>query len=377
MNLAATAIVPVLTATAATAPQADKAAFAPPPLIVVERPAPADTHSAEISVLTYNVRGLPWPIATGRAKALKKIGAELAAMREEGRQPDVVLIQEGFRSEVSDLVKTSGYRYWAQGPTRGERASGTAPEDGRKYRRVRYVRFGEGWGKFTSAGLHVLSDAPMVEVRNTPYRFCAGFDCLANKGAMLVRLAPPDLPQDLDIINTHLNSRGASRVPVKRSLRAHNLQTEELNAFINNHWKAETPLLIGGDFNVRNAPERYEYQAAERPYVVVSEFCNHPSNPCDGQPSVDGEQPWLRSQDLQAFASDGAVSVRPVRVEKVFGPQPGRRRLSDHDGYLVNYRFSWNAEIAARARAATQPAEATPAEPPQVASSDVKMSGKP
>ena len=99
--------------------------------------------------------------------------------------------------------------------------------------------------------------------------------------------------------------------------------------------------------------------------------------PCDGQPSVDGEQPWLRSQDLQAFASDGAVSVRPVRVEKVFGPQPGRRRLSDHDGYLVNYRFSWNAEIAARARATTQPAEATPAEPPQVASSDVKMSGKP
>lgn len=126
MNLAATAIVPVLTATAATTPHADKTSFAPPPVLTIERPAPADTHSAEISVLTYNVRGLPWPIATGRAKALKKIGAELAAMRAEGRQPDVVLIQEGFRSEVSDLVKTSGYRYWAQGPTRGERASGTA-----------------------------------------------------------------------------------------------------------------------------------------------------------------------------------------------------------------------------------------------------------
>lgn len=370
MDLATIAITPVLAATAVSLPHSDHASITPPPAVTVERPAPTDLHSTEISVLTYNVRGLPWPIAKGRAKALKKIGAALAAMRKEGRQPDVVLIQEGFRSEVSDLVKTSGYRYWAQGPTRGERASGSAPEDGRKYRRVRYMRFGEGWGKFTSAGLHVLTDEPIVEVRDTPYRFCAGFDCLANKGAMLVRLAPPGLPQDLDIINTHLNSRGASRVPVKRSLRAHNLQTEELNAFINNHWKAETPLLIGGDFNVRNAPERYDYQADERPYVVVSEFCNQPSNPCDGQAPVDGEQPWLRSQDLQAFASDGAVSVRPIRVEKVFGSEPGRRRLSDHDGYLVSYRFSWKATTSA-------PPSPPTVETPQVASSDVKMSGKP
>lgn len=371
MDLATAAITPVLSATAAIMPHSGSPSSTPPPAVTVERSGAADVHSVELTVLTYNVRGLPWPIATGRAKALKKIGAELAAMRKEGRQPDVVLIQEGFRSEVANLVKASGYRYWAQGPTRGERAAKKAPEDGRHYRRVRYVRFGEGWGKFTSAGLHVLTDEPIVEVRNAPYRYCAGFDCLANKGAMLVRLAPSDLPQDLDIINTHMNSRGASRVPVKRSLRAHNLQTEELNAFITNHWKAEAPLLIGGDFNVRNAPERYEYQAAERPYVVVSEFCNHPSNPCEGQPPVDGEQPWLRSQDLQAFASDGAVSVRPVRVEKVFGPQPGRRRLSDHDGYLVGYRFSWKATTTA------PPAPPEPAAAPQIASTNSVIAGQP
>ncbi len=372
MDLAAIALPPVLAVTTASLPHSDNASIAPPPVVSVERPAAAGDRSAELTVLTYNVRGLPWPIATGRAKALKKIGKELAAMRKEGRQPDVVLIQEGFRSEVGNLVRASGYRYWAQGPTRGERASDAAPEDGRRYRRVRYIRFGEGWGKFTSAGLHVLTDEPIVEVRNTPYRYCAGFDCLANKGAMLVRLAPPGLPQDLDIINTHMNSRGASRVPVKRSLRAHNLQTEELNAFINNHWKAQTPLLIGGDFNVRNAPERYDYQAAERPYVVVSEFCNHPSSPCDGQPPVDGEQPWLRSQDLQAFASDGAVNVRPIRVEKVFGSEPGRRRLSDHDGYLVSYRFSWKPAAAT----ATSPSSAS-VETPQVASAEIEAAGRP
>src|SRR5258705_3245092 len=96
------------------------------------------TASAEVSVLTYNIRGLPWPFATGRATALKKIGRELAVLRAEGRQPDIVLIQEGFRGEVADLVKASGYRYWVQGPTRWERPRGAAPADGQDFKATRY-----------------------------------------------------------------------------------------------------------------------------------------------------------------------------------------------------------------------------------------------
>ena len=53
--------------------------------------------------------------------------------------------------------------------------------------------------------------------------------------------------------------------------------------------------------------------------------------------------------------------------------EAGGGRLSDHDGYLVSYRFSWNAEVAA----APAPPQVAPMETPQVASSDVKMSGKP
>jgi hypothetical protein len=52
------------------------------------------------SVMTYNVEGLPWPIRSGRGDKLKAIGRELAAMREKGVEPDVVLLQEGFRDEV-------------------------------------------------------------------------------------------------------------------------------------------------------------------------------------------------------------------------------------------------------------------------------------
>ncbi|MET0274256.1 MAG: endonuclease, partial [Phenylobacterium sp.] len=220
--------------------------------------------------------------------------------------------------EVADLVRASGYAYWAQGPSRSE-----------------------GFAKLTGAGLHVLSDAPITDVRSAAYRDCAGLDCLANKGVMLARLALPGAPVEVDVVNTHLNSKRASRAPLAQSLKAHNRQTEALIGFIKDHRDAGAPLLVGGDFNVKGAPARYDHLAAARPYRVVSEYCSAPASACEGQaPAV---EPWLRSQDLQAFTDGGPVAVRPVKVETVFA---GAGRLSDHDGYLVRYRLSWTPQTA-------------------------------
>ena len=329
----------------ATVPAAVASPMMPPPPITVP-PAPrGDTASTEISVLTYNIRGLPWPIATGRSHALKQIGRELAALRAEGRQPDIVLIQEGFRSEVAKLVKASGYRYWAQGPSRSERASGPAPADGAGFKHVRYFRSGEGWGKFTNAGLHVLSDAPITDVEDVAYRYCAGLDCLANKGAMLARIALPGVPGEIDVVNTHLNSRRASGTPRGRTLAAYSLQIEELQNFLGLHRAADAPLLMGGDFNVRGSTVRYDRVADRRPYAVVSQFCSAAATPCEGQAS--DPRPWLKSQDLQAFESTPTMDIRPVQVSTVFGAGPSGARLSDHDGYLVRYRLSWKPQAPA------------------------------
>ncbi|MGA0606123.1 endonuclease/exonuclease/phosphatase family protein [Phenylobacterium sp. VNQ135] len=284
-------------------------AVAPPPV----PPQSAPPAAREISVLTYNVRGLPWPVAHGRARALRAIGAELAALRREGRQPDVVLLQEGFRGEVADLVHASGYRYWAQGPRR------------------------EGFRKLTSGGLHVLSDLPIRSTVSAPYTACAGFDCLAAKGVMLVRL---ELDGGLvDVVNTHMNSRRASRAGPAQARAAHNRQTEELQAFLARHAVPGRPILIGGDFNVKNAPERYDHRVEARPYVVVSEFCRRgPGGPCLDGPAAEA-QPWLMSQDLQAFVSPAPGAVRPLRIQAAFDGVAGAR-LSDHDGYMVRYAVS-------------------------------------
>ena len=342
-----------LVATAAAAPAPVPSAIQDPPAAV------APTDSAEISVLTYNVKGLPWPFARGRAQALREIGRELAALRAQGQQPDIVLIQEGFRGEIADLVKASGYRYWAHGPKRGERTHGAPPEDGRTFHRGRHPMLGEGWGKFASGGLHVLSDAPITDVADVPYRYCAGFDCLANKGAMLARIALPKVPGEIDVVNTHLNSKRASRASLKRSLQAHNLQVEELLTFISNHRSAGAPLLVGGDFNVKGSAARYDHLADARPYKVVSEFCSAPDNACQGQTTAKDTRPWLRSQDLQGFEAAPAVDVRPIRVDTVFGRNAEGARLSDHDGYLVHYRLTWTPKPA-QAAAAPVPSVASP-----------------
>lgn len=312
----------------------------------------SEIGSADLTVLTYNVRGLPWPAASGRAKALRRIGGELAALRADGRAPDVVLVQEGFRGEMAELAAASGYRYWAQGPGRSARPDGPPPPAARGWRKVAHPLAGEGLGKVTGAGLHILSDLPIDQVRGAAFRYCAGIDCLANKGVMLARLSVPGLRDGVEIANTHMNARRAARAPADRTLKAHNLQTDELLGFLARRRAPDRPLLIGGDFNVRNAPERYDY-GPSRPYKVVAEYCHTVSAAC--AVNTDDQTPWLRSQDLQGFAGAGQVQITPVAAGTLFD-----KGLSDHAGYLVRYRLTWTTEREASPPVRVRPQIATP-----------------
>jgi endonuclease/exonuclease/phosphatase family metal-dependent hydrolase len=313
--------------------------YSPPPRLieaVAREPVAEAADARELSILTYNVRGLPWPVASGRTAALRSIGEELGRLRREGRQPDVVLVQEGFE-DIGELVRLSGYRHWAKGPQRRDRRAASRPPG------ARWPLSGEGWGRFTGAGLHVLTDLPIAEVETKPFGACAGFDCLANKGAMLVRLTIPGLPAPLEIVNTHMNSKAAAKVPLGRSLRVHKLQSDALFGFIATARTPGSALLVGGDFNVKRSPDRYYYRAAERPFLVVSEFCRARPEGCRLEAKAEGDEPWLEAQDLQAFG-DGAVTVRPVAVARLFAGGETGPRLSDHDGLLVRYRLSWRRE---------------------------------
>jgi len=253
-----------------------------------------------------------------------------------------VLLQEGFRAEVADLIARSGYPHAARGPRRKQRdGDQLAEEDRPRYKRVKYRRKGEGLGKWGSSGLWVLSDHPINWVKSHAYHYCAGLDCLANKGVMLVSLNVPGLPTPVEIADTHLNSKGASGAPRNRYRMAHHLQADELKRFMEADRTPGAPLIVGGDFNVMHAPDRYDYVMADYPFEVVSQVCKQIPDSCDTKVSGDGDAPWLDTQDLIGFKHGDQVSIRPVRVEARFdGSVSGGPALSDHDAYEVTFRLT-------------------------------------
>ena len=299
-------------------------------------------HSLEIDVLTYNVEGLPWPLRSGRRRALARIGAELGAMRARGEAPHIVLIQEGFIGATGELIAASGYANAIAGPDRHQRPPPTPELSDRAFREAGRRSRGERLGKWWHGGLYLLSDFPVREHWVWPFRHCAGFDCLANKGVQFARLEVPGLPVPLQVFNLHLNSRGASGERLERTNPAHRLQVDELDYFLERVYHPDLPLVFGGDFNTRRSSERFGHLEARHPFPIVRHYCAVTVDDCEVRMSFDGDEPWLDTQDLIGFQSGAGVELRPIRVEAVLDQPANGGTLSDHDGYRVRFRFSWH-----------------------------------
>lgn len=298
-------------------------------------------------MLTYNLEGLGWPARNGRAKDLKEIGERLNAARATGSGADIILFQEMFSGAAKRAVAASGYPAIVPGPRRTTRAfvRGVDPIAGN----AKPLK-GELGIRLLGGGLAIASRFPIVESAAAAYgpRACAGFDCLSNKGVMLARVAVPGVPAPIDIYNTHMNSRRASRVSDRRNGEAHARQAEIASAFIAATENVAVPLIFGGDFNMRHSEIRWETFSEHHPLTLVHEHCIDPASGCDVRMSWDGDAPWMDTQDLQFFANGEQLAVRPIRVEAVFDGGASGPRLSDHDGFMVTYELRWPADMAAR-----------------------------
>ncbi len=290
-----------------------------------------------LSVLTYNIAGLPWPVKQDREAALTDIKEVLQAMQYAGTAPDIVLVQEAFTEQGFDIGREAGYSYIAKGPladTDAESLSGSEYQD---FLDERTYEKGELSGKMVGSGLVAFSNYPIIEQTAKPFRdsACGGYDCLANKGMLLVRVAVPGVPLPLDILTTHLNSRGASGVSAERSLFAHKLQVDDLVGFIKENQNPRYPFLMAGDFNFRGGNERLQYLTSKLTYTFTREYCEGVSQ-CQADTI-----PWENHQDHQTFADTPIVRIVPIAAEEVFDTPVKGRVLSDHNGYLVVYRISW------------------------------------
>ena len=297
-------------------------------------------HSNDISVMTYNVHGLPWPIATGRPKALAEIARHLRVLHTQGIAPRVALLQEAFTSDAQAIARTSGYRYAAFGP--GDDGATTAPLPvgitPASLRAGATWWKGEGLGKWTGSGLAILSDYPIVRVRRMAFSTdaCAGYDCLAAKGAMLVELALPD-GDHIEIATSHLNSRHASGVSDERANRAWLVQSAELRDFIARHRNPALPLVLGGDFNVGGDLVR------QLGFADMAQSLDR--NAADGLRALaargavfddDTAHALDHGKDWELILTGAEMTLTPSRAWVPFGSQAGPP-LSDHFGYAIGY----------------------------------------
>ena len=196
-----------------------------PPMVMSNLPA-----DARVSVMTYNVEGLPFPARIGRGSSLAQIGARLQELRAAGQQPHIVVLQEAFSEAAKKIGEQGGYRYMASGPSIDMAAASLGDSDEKTLRASTSMFKGEGIGKFLDSGLMILSDYPIVAVHKVAFPSCAGFDCMANKGAVMAFIQVPGVPTPVAVVDTHLNSRAASRTDNSRSLLAYQQQIETLGS---------------------------------------------------------------------------------------------------------------------------------------------------
>jgi endonuclease/exonuclease/phosphatase family metal-dependent hydrolase len=303
------------------------------------------TKRAQLKVLTYNIEGLGFPARTGRGSELRQIGEHLAAMRAAGTGPDIVLFQEMFSGAAKNAVMASGYPAITSGPTAKTRSSDVIED--RLPGKARIKR-GEVGLRFAGSGLAIASRFPIIATDMHAYgkRSCAGIDCLSNKGIVLARIAIPGLPTPIDVYDTHMNSRGASKAPPKRNLEAHDRQAIEASRFIDATHNDAFPIVFGGDFNMRHSEPRWDNFTRHQRMTLVHRTCADAASGCEVKMSWDGDAPWMDTQDLQFYWDGAPVTIRPVRVEALFDGRPESPTLSDHDGFMVTYELSWPASLA-------------------------------
>jgi endonuclease/exonuclease/phosphatase family metal-dependent hydrolase len=297
-----------------------------------------------LSVLTYNVKGIPWPIARGRGPAMDRIAGRLRDLRRSGANPHIVLLQEAFSGDARAIGGEAGYRYRAEGPSASDVAVARPDGADEAFLAAASWRKGETQGKLLGSGLQILSDYPISSVHRMawPAFACAGFDCLAEKGALIATVELPGAPSPVDIVTAHLNSLNSSGVPEARSLYAYRRQAILLAGFIRRWHDPARPLVVAGDFNVHLSPRR---RLALLPRAAgwgggppVREALHVLAR--SGAPLPPDARSVLRlGRDWQFFASGTRARLGPVGVRILFGPDAAGPALSDHVGYAASFRI--------------------------------------
>lgn len=295
----------------------------------------------EISVLTYNVKGLPWPLAIGRDEPLRQIAVGLEQLCGDAERPDIVVLQEAFGEAAEDFVRRSGYRYVVHGPNEDEAEIASLDLWEEQFADNASALLGEGAGRYLDSGLVILSDRPIELVASGvfPQNACAGFDCLAAKGVVIAEVSLGEGFPALLIGNTHMNAKNSSGASPERQLEAYRRQVDVSAEFVRQNRDDRLPFVFAGDFNMGSVEERRDYLFAS-PLDVGDENDGLRVLASQGDRSPGIDEVISHGADYQFYFSSPTWKLEAIKTSIPFGAANAGKELSDHIGFVVTYRLT-------------------------------------
>ena len=300
----------------------------------------APAQGSPLQLLSYNVKGTPWPPLSDRTPDLRAIGGFLLTERAQGVQPHVVVLQEAFSQDAKAIGREAGYRYAAFGPSADAQNPEPLTAADRSFAAQASFWAGETEGKQLDSGLALFSDYPISWVKRIafPSFACAGWDCLANKGVLAVALQVPGMTKPVVIVTTHLNSRASTGVSDARSAYAFGRQVDVLNDFVATLDTKGGPLLLAGDFNVGKDPSRetsFNRLIADRRLSVA--LAEHDCGIGCRRAVTPGQEQGARLAAAKSMILYRGAGALLPSILSTFGREPNGTMLSDHIGLAVRF----------------------------------------
>jgi endonuclease/exonuclease/phosphatase family metal-dependent hydrolase len=240
-------------------------------------------------------------------------------------------LQEAFTTEAKAIGAAAGYAWQVEGPQ-------SRPEPGNAVGGSFYL--GETQPAMLDSGLVVLSDYPVLSIAHQafPQGDCAGYDCLAAKGLLVVTVAVPDKGL-ISIAATHLNSRKASGAPFGRANGAYARQTKFVARKVAEMRASDAPLILAGDFNRGDRPVRMAaLQSAVSAIGEGRDALRALETRLESDPDLTTIR--RRGRDMQFSFAGAELVAEPLAAEVPFGTEPDGTSLSDHFGFVVHYRLA-------------------------------------
>lgn len=295
----------------------------------------------EVSILTYNVKGLPWPLAIGRDEPLRQIAVGLQRLCGEAERPDIVVLQEAFGAVAQDFIRRSGYRYVLRGPRADDVEIASSDDWDKQFAENSSALLGEGAGRYLDSGLVILSDRPIERVASGvfPQDACAGYDCLAAKGVLLAKVSLGKGLPALLVGDTHMNAKNSSGAPPERQLEAYRRQVDVASEFVGQHRGDQLPFVFAGDFNMGSVEERRDYLFASS-LDVADDNDGLRVLASQGQRSPGIEEVISHGADYQFYFSSRDWMLEPTKTSIPFGSANANKELSDHVGFVVTFQVT-------------------------------------